>query len=333
MDQPSFADYVALIHNHFDRFVQQSDACAKRGHPYIYQNQELIVFFMVMQARRIFEFKAQWRWLKVHPRACEQLGLTQVPHRTTLSRRYKALCPVLAAFIAFIGQDAEALGEEFESHELYEDKSLFKAKGPIWHQSDRKAGRIPEKLRNLDTDATWSKSGYHGWVYGYGLHLTCNRAGFPKLIAVETGAFSEQQALQTKETHILTILRPDTLCGDNGYTKALRIRRWAKQGVILLTPAIKWVKGRYAQAYHRFIKQPDMADLLRCRRTAIEPVFDLIAKLIGATDNHKQLPVQFIRNVSTCIALATLSLQIAMIANSIWQLPFRSISSFLGAFT
>ncbi len=35
-------------------------------------------------------------------------------------------------------------------------------------------GRIPEKLRHLDADATWSKSTYHGWVYGYGIHLTGN---------------------------------------------------------------------------------------------------------------------------------------------------------------
>jgi hypothetical protein len=35
------------------------------------------------------------------------------------------------------------------------------------------------------------------------------------------------------------------------------IRNWAKQGVILLTPAVKWVNGRFAQAYHRIIKKPD----------------------------------------------------------------------------
>ena len=47
------------------------------------------------------------------------------------------------------------------------------------------------------------------------------------------------------------------MAADNGYTKALRIRHWAKQDIILLTPATKWVKGRFAQAYHRFIKEAD----------------------------------------------------------------------------
>src|SRR5947209_4214695 len=52
------------------------------------------------------------------------------------------------------------------SENLSTDKSLCKAQGPVWHQSDRQAGRIPEHLRHLDTDGAWSTSGYHGWVYG-----------------------------------------------------------------------------------------------------------------------------------------------------------------------
>jgi hypothetical protein len=293
----------------------------------------MIVFFMLMQQRQISTFKAQGRWLGSHPSERRQLGWDSVPNRTTLSRRYKAMYPLLQAFVRFVGQDAETLDERLESHDLYEDKSLFKAKGPVWHQSDRQAGRIPEKLRKLDTEASWSKSAYHGWVYGYGVHLTVNGVGFPKLVQVETAAYSETQAIQDKEALILHDLHPDTLSGDNSYTAARRIRHWTAQGVVLLTPAAKWVKGRYAQAYHRFLHQPVQARLLRTRRTAIEPVFDLIAKLIGANDNHKQLPLQRLAKVRTCLALATFSLQIAMLANSIWQLPLRSISYFQGAFT
>src|SRR5215510_4421023 len=261
------------------------------------------------------------------------LGLAPVPHRTTLSRRYKALYPILQDFVAFLAQYTEDLDPAFNSRELYEGKSLFKAQGPVWHQSDRQAGRIPPGLHHLDTEATWSKSAYHGWVYGYGMHLSDNRAGFPKLVQVETASVSEIPVLQAKEPRFVHAPAPETLTTDDAYTQARRLRRWAQAGVVLLTPALRWVKGRYATAYHRFIGEPQQAELLRSRRTAIEPVFDLLAQLIGATDNHKQLPLQGLANVRTCLALATLTLQVAMIANSIWGLPLRNISSMTTAFT
>jgi len=331
--EPKFNDYVALIYNRFEAFVQSSGEARKIGHPYLYQQQEMIVFFMWMQFKKIYEFKAQWRWLKQHAEAIGVLNWESVPHRTTLSRRYKSLSPVLEEFIAFLGETSEDLGEEMSHKHLNEDKSLFKAWGPVWHQSDRKVGRIPEKLRHLDTDATWSKSAYHGWVYGYGIHLTSNAAGFPCLLTVETASFSEKEAIEQKEATILEQLQPDTFCGDDAYTKALRIRRWAQQGVILVTPALRWRTGRYAKAYRRFIKgERDIAAILRRRKTAIEPIFDLIAKLLGTVGKQKPLFKQGIANVRSHLALAVLSLQFAMITNSIWHMPFRNISCIKGAF-
>jgi hypothetical protein len=236
------------------------------------------------------------------------LGLAAVPHRTTLSRRYKALYPILQDFVVFVGQYGEDLDPAFESRDLYEDKSLFKAQGPVWHQSDRLAQCIPHGLHHLDTEATWGKSAYYGWLYGYGLHLCDNLAGFPKLVQVETASVAESPVLDTKERRLLEDLAPSTLTTDDAYTQARRIRRWAQAGVVLLTPALRWLSGSDAKGYHRFIGEPQQAQLLRSRRTAIEPVFDLIAQLIGATDNHKQLPLQGLANVRTCLALATLIL-------------------------
>jgi len=330
--EPTFHDYVALIYNRFDAFTQASDAVGRIGRPFVYQQKSAIVFFMWMQFKHIYAFKAQRRWLQQHPEALSVLEWDSIPHRTTLSRRYKALYEVITAFVAYLAQTSQRLGEDTATKHLYEDKSLFKARGPVWHQSDRKQGRIPDKLRNLDTDATWSKSGYHGWVYGYGLHLTVNHAGFPILVQVETANYAETASVAAKEDVILNELRPQTYGGDDAYTQATRLRRWAKAGVILLTPALRWCKGRYALAYRRFIKQPDMAALLCRRRTAIEPIFDLIGKILGTTGRQKQLPVQRHTNVRTCIAIAVLSLQIAMIANNIWGLPFRTISTIRGAF-
>jgi DDE family transposase len=230
MVTPTFADYVELLFTLFERFWQQEAAHSQRGRPFVYQHKALIVFFVVMQQRRTFRFKAQHRWLQHHPDLRQHIGLHKVPNRTTLSRRSKDLYPVLQDFIAFLGQYAEDLDPQFTSQDLYTDKSLFKAQGPVWHQSDRQAGRIPDKLRHLDTDASWSKSGYHGWVYGYGLHLVDNRVGFPKWVQIETAAVAESDVVDQQATPIIQHFRPATVTTDNSYAKARRIRQWGQQG-------------------------------------------------------------------------------------------------------
>jgi hypothetical protein len=333
MAEPTLTDYVRTMFTLFDRFVQEGKKTPKRGRPNTFSEKTMIVLFTLFQFRRIFHFKAQRRWLEGHPEMLALCQLERVPDRTTLSRRYKQLYATIQAFVAFNGQEAAALEPCFGQEHLVEDKSLFKALGPVWHQSDRQAGRIPAKLRHLDTDATWGKSAYQGWVYGYGLHLTCNEAAFPALVQVDTAAFPESAVLDEKAATILQTIRPATLAADNKYTKALRVRHWARHEVALLTPALKWVKGRYAQAYHRFLQEPDNREHLRHRRTSVEPLFDLVAKVLGTTGKHKQLPLQRLVNVRTCLALATLSVQMAMVVNSIWGLPLRNISVMSTAFT
>ena len=335
MPTPSLNDYVSLMVTLFDKFEQyQSGTPGKNyGSGYRYSHKVLIVFFTMMQFRRIYQFKSQRRWLEKHAQMRVMLGFTTIPHRTTLSRRYKKLYGTLQAFTCFVSTYASLMSEVFDQAHLVEDKSLFKALGPVWHQKDRQAGRIPAKLRHLDTTASWGKSAYQGWVYGYGLHLTCNQAAFPQLLAVEPGAVSETEVFAHKEAFILHTLRPQTLAADNSYTQARRIRRWLKQRVYLLTPAQKWVTGRYAQAYHRLIQLPSLAHCLKKRRTSIEPLFDLIAKVLGTTGRHKQLPIQRLDNVRTCLALATLSVQMAMIVNNIWGLPVRNVSDISAAFS
>lgn len=186
MVKPTFTNYVNLLFTLFEHFWQHHAARPHSGHPLVYEHKALIVFFSVMQQRRIFRFNAQRRWLKRHPEMRQVLGLDEVRD-----------------VIAFVGPYGEALAPRFASEDLYTDKSLFKAQGPVWHQGDRKAGRIPEKLRHLDSDASWSKSGYHGWVYGYALDVVGNRAGFVKLIQVETAAVSEKTVIDQQSDQLI----------------------------------------------------------------------------------------------------------------------------------
>lgn len=288
---------------------------------------------MLMQFRRTYQFKAQHLWLEVHPEIRELLHFETTPHRTTLSRQYKRLGEVVTEFSAFIGKQVADLDQAFANNQLAEDKSLFKASGPVWHQSDRQEGRIPKKLRRLDTDATWGKSGYQGWVYGYGIHITCTEDAFPKLVQITTAAVADSEILDQKADFILNHLHPSCLTADDRYTKAMRIRRWIRQGTLLITPALRWVNGRYAQAYRRLLAEPDIQERFKKRKTSVEPLFDLIAKVIGTTTRQKELPMQKLVNVRTVLALGTLTVQIAMIMNSIWGLPLREISAIKAVFS
>jgi len=54
------------------------------------------------------------------------------------------------------------------------DSTVLSARGAVWHKKDREAGEVPHT--SIDTDAHWTKSGWHGWVYGYKLHVVVTAA-------------------------------------------------------------------------------------------------------------------------------------------------------------
>jgi len=46
---------------------------------------------------------------------------------------------------------------------------VLRAIGGVWHQKERAEGIVPHTP--IDTEAHWTQSGWHGWVYGWKLHL------------------------------------------------------------------------------------------------------------------------------------------------------------------
>ena len=328
---PTLTDYADVIMELFTRFEQDrtENEAPKLGRPFSYSERAFILFFVMMQHNRISNFKAQRRWLEARPDAVNALGWTRTPHRATISRRFKDLYETVKRFIVFIARrvsDQSGESGRFDLSRLVEDKSLFRARGPVWHQKHRQEGYVPEGLRDVDTDATWSRSSYHGWVYGYAIHATCNEDAFAVMVSVETASVSESAAFDRKERDVVNILNPKTLTADDACTKAMRVRRWFKRGGAFITPALRWKKGRYAREYQRFIKLPESAERLKRRRTSVEPLFDLIGKATGTDAGYRQLPVKGIDNARSFLIIGSLSVQIAMIVNHRWGLPHRAIS-------
>ncbi len=278
-----------------------------------------------MMLKGIHALKAQRRWLLATPIWLRHLKLKSVPSRATLSRRYKQVASNLEVFIEYLGDFGVSLDVQTPPEVVYEDKSLYKAKGSVWHEKHRKSGHIPEGLRALDTDASWSTSKYRGWVYGYGLHLTTTASGFPRLADVYTASVSEKTGLDEK-TQALIVRNIRYIVADAGYTDFNRVQTLAESGLLLLTP-IPGAKNQRKVAYLQAIDAaPELRAYQEQRKTAIEPIFSLLSELTGTDTNQKQLPMSRLDNVRTFLRLAVMLLQLAMIINSIWNLPSREVS-------
>lgn len=330
---PKFEDFVASYFLLFNEFEYTQSTNRKRGRPFTYDHAQLIVFFTIMVCRRIVDFKAQHRWLINHQNEAQLLGLLSIPDRSTLSKRWKSEYKVVIEFINFIGERASLISEKFSNDDLFEDSSVLRSMGNLWHASDRRRDPVnpPKRARNIDRDANWTKSRYHGFVFGYKTHLTVNFNSFPKCLLVESANYSDSKAIEEKEKWLLQ-LKPKNIVTDNGYFQATRIKRWQSNGIQFLTPACNWVNTKPAIEYHELIKQPKNARLLCYRKVVIEPVFDLLPKIFGARNNHKQLSMKSLGNVQTLISLSVLALQVAMLENHKRGFPLRTINFLLDSF-
>ncbi|MEJ7873135.1 MAG: transposase [Rubrobacteraceae bacterium] len=100
------------------------------------------------------------------------------PSRRTFERRLKVLPETLPEQIGSLGRHLVALFRPWANsgRAVALDSTVLRAKGgAVWHKKDREAGKVPHS--SIDTEAGWTKSGWHGWVYGWKLHLATTVAG------------------------------------------------------------------------------------------------------------------------------------------------------------
>jgi hypothetical protein len=93
------------------------------------------------------------------------------PTRRTFERRLKALPETLPAQIACLGRYLVGRLDPFQDWgpAAAIDSTVLAANGGVWHKKHREAGVVPHTT--IDPEAGWTKSGWHGWVYGWKLHL------------------------------------------------------------------------------------------------------------------------------------------------------------------
>lgn len=333
MSYPDRDYYITFLFEQLETFNSSvaSASTPTLGRPKSYADEWLIVLFALLTLKGIYSFKAQHRWLEIHLPEMPRFNLQTVPARATLSRRYKQLARRLEAFIEFLGDLGMTLIADASLAVIYQDKSLFKAKGPVWHQKDRNANRLPKGLRAVDTDASWSVSKYHGWVYGYRLHLTVCPEGLPLMSTADTACVSEKAILDQQIDKMLE-QNVGYIVADAGYTDLKRTEKLANKGLLLITP-VTGAKRPQTQCYVETINQSQrLQNYQQKRNVAIEPIFELLKQLLSTHTNHKQLPVCGKPNVVTFLMLGVVLLQVAMLVNSIWGRPLRNVTHLIAIF-
>lgn len=153
-----------------------------RGHPQIYSDRlflKALVIMIVRQLHTVHEFlsvlaqpTSEMHALRTH--LTDMHG--RFPSRRTWERRLAAIPDTLPGQIACFGRALVAALQPWVTcgRAAAIDSTVLRARGGVWHKKDREANVVPHT--SIDTEAAWTKSGWHGWVYGWKLHLVCTCA-------------------------------------------------------------------------------------------------------------------------------------------------------------
>jgi Transposase DDE domain len=95
----------------------------------------------------------------------------RAPCRRTWERRLGALPDGLPAQLGCLGRCLVELLQPWAAcgRAVAIDSTPLHARGGVWHVKHRAAGLVPHT--SIDTEAHWTHSGWHGWIYGWKLHL------------------------------------------------------------------------------------------------------------------------------------------------------------------
>jgi Transposase DDE domain len=147
-----------------------------RGHPKVYSDRLFLKALVIMIVRHLHKVH---ELLTVLEQDTPEMGALQAlltekgryPSRRTWERRLRTLPDTLPAQIGCFGRALVALIQPWArcGRAAAIDSTVLRANGGVWHKKDRERGKVPHT--SIDTEAHWTKSGWHGWVYGWKLHI------------------------------------------------------------------------------------------------------------------------------------------------------------------
>jgi hypothetical protein len=151
---------------------------AKRGRPITYPEKLFLKALVIMIVKHLHKVHELLSVLNEPTFEMQQLRdlLTQnerYPSRRTWERRLNGLPASLPAQIGCFGRYLVELIVPWATcgRAAAIDSTILRSNGGVWHKKDREKGEVPHS--SIDTQAHWTKSGWHGWVYGWKLHIAC----------------------------------------------------------------------------------------------------------------------------------------------------------------
>jgi DDE family transposase len=154
---------------------------ARRGRPKTYSDRLVLKALVIMIVRHLPKVGSLLAVLEEPTPEMRQVRALlaengRYPTRRTFERRLKAVPESLPAQIGCLGRflvaQIQPWAEQGPAAAL--DSTPLRASGGVWHQRHREQGIVPHT--SIDPEAHWTRSGWHGWVYGWKLHLAMSVA-------------------------------------------------------------------------------------------------------------------------------------------------------------
>lgn len=149
-----------------------------RGRPRVYADRlflKALVIMIIRHVHTVHELLSVLAQPTAEMRRLRELLSEQghFPARRTWERRLKSLPETLPAQIGCLGRLLiECIKPWSETGRAVAiDSTVLRSRGAVWHQKHRENGEVPHTL--IDTEAHWTKSGWHGWK----LHVVSVVAG------------------------------------------------------------------------------------------------------------------------------------------------------------
>jgi hypothetical protein len=230
---------LSLLQQVSENYQEPPPAPSRRGKRRDFSGLSFLLLAIVAVVTRTFRDAELHKLLTRDAALRGALGFPRVPHRTTIGRRIAGLVPEAEAQAAALGG---RIAEEVSpppgvSQVSAIDGRMYEARGPRWHKADRLKGRVPARLRDVDTESSWSKSGYRGWVQGYRLDMQGLVSPCPVPLRAfwrpnrEHEAVTATAALAGGQLQVTGVLLGDTSYGGEPFTAA-----YAAAGGWVLTP-------------------------------------------------------------------------------------------------